>query len=259
MSTYTDTKTFTGFVYMRYFLLCFLLFSQSSFANFDWSDYSSLLAQHVIKGEKGGIKGHLVDYENFSQDPKFSSLIERLALFDSTALAGNKKIAFYLNTYNLLAIKLVADHKPKNSIRDIGTWFSPVWQKPAGVLNGKAISLDTIEHKILRKMNEPKIHFALVCASMSCPDLRTEAYNSIDLDKQLEQQTRVFLANKDKGIHIKDETIYISKIFDWFSEDFNKNKGKQGVLQFITHYQIEAGRFSNYQTLDYNWDLNQVK
>lgn len=246
-------------MYMRYLLLCLLLLCQPSFANFDWSDYSSLLSQHVIKAEKSGINGHLLDYKGFSQDPKFTSLIERLALFDSTALAGNEKIAFYLNTYNLLAIKLIVDHQPNKSIRDIGTWFSPVWQKPAGVLNGKAVSLDTIEHKILRKMNEPRIHFALVCASMSCPDLRTEAYNSKDLDKQLDQQTRVFLANKDKGIQIKDETIYISKIFDWFSEDFSKEKGPQGVLQFIAHYQIEAGRFSSYQTLDYNWDLNQVK
>lgn len=244
---------------MRYLLLCFLLFSQSSFANFDWSDYSSLLSTHVTKGERDGINSHLLDYQGFSQDPKFASLIERLALFDSTKLSGNEKIAFYLNTYNLLAIKLVADHKPTKSIRDIGTWFSPVWQKPAGVLNGKTISLDTIEHKILRKMNEPRIHFALVCASMSCPDLRAEAYTSNDLDKQLDQQTRIFLANKEKGAHIKNETIYISKIFDWFSEDFNKNKGSQGVLQFIAHYQIEAGRFSSYQTLDYNWNLNQVK
>ena len=244
---------------MRIFALCFLLVSYSSSASFDWSDYSSLLSQHVISGEKDGIHSNLVDYQAFSKDPKFSNLIERLALFDSTALIGNEKIAFYLNTYNILAIKLVSEHKPKKSIRDIGTWFSPVWQKPAAVVAGKTISLDTIEHKILRKMNEPRIHFALVCASISCPDLRTEAYNSKDLENQLDQQTKTFLANKEKGLDIKGETIYISKIFDWFTVDFSKDKSTEGVIKFIAKYNIEAGRFSDYETLEYNWDLNQTQ
>lgn len=244
---------------MRIFALFLLLICHASSANFDWSDYSSLLAQHVAPGELDGIPSNLVDYQAFSQDPKFASLIERLALFDSTALSGNEKIAFYLNAYNLLAIKMVAEYQPKSSIRDIGTWFSPVWQKPAAVLAGTTISLDTIEHTILRKMNEPRIHFALVCASISCPDLRTEAYDSKILDSQLDQQTKAFLANKQKGLLIKGGTIYISKIFDWFTEDFSKDKNAAGVLRFIAKYNMEAGRFSDYETLDYNWGLNQAQ
>jgi hypothetical protein len=244
---------------MRIFALCFLLISHGSSASFDWTDYSALLSKHVTNGEKEGIHSNLVDYQAFSQDPRFSDLIERLALFDSSTLASNEKIAFYLNTYNLLAIKLVAEHKPKKSIRDIGTWFSPVWQKPAAVVAGKMISLDTIEHNILRKMNEPRVHFALVCASISCPDLRTEAYNSKDLDNQLDQQAKIFLANKEKGLHIKGETVYISKIFDWFTEDFSKDNNAAGVIRFIAQYNIEAGRFSDYETLEYNWNLNQAQ
>jgi hypothetical protein len=211
----------------------------------------------VVNIEKDGIRSNLVNYQAVSQDPKYNSLLERLALFDSKVLTGKEKLAFYINAYNLLAIKLVTDHKPKHSIRDISTWFSPVWQKPAGVLAGKTISLDTIEHKILRKMNEPKIHFALVCASMSCPDLRTEAYNSKNLDKQLDEQTRLFLADQQKGVKILGETIYVSKIFDWFTEDFSKEENVEGVLRFIARFQIEAGRFSRYKTLDYNWQLNK--
>jgi hypothetical protein len=207
--------------------------------------------------KKNGIQSNLVNYQAFSRDPKFASLLERLALFDSTTLTEKEKLAFYINAYNLLAIKLVTDHKPTHSIRDIGTWFRPVWQKPAGVLAGKTISLDTIEHKILRKMKEPRIHFALVCASMSCPDLRTEAYTSKKLETQLEDQTRTFLANKTKGFKISGETIYVSKIFDWFSEDFSEEKNTTGVLKFIAQYSIEAGRFSHYRTLDYDWQLNQ--
>jgi hypothetical protein len=246
---------------MRIIALCFILLSNYSLANssasFDWSDYSALLKQNVQPGETSGIRTNLVNYTVIASDPKFSSLIERLASFNPSSLKGAEKLAFYINTYNLFAIKLIADHKPKHSIRDIGTWFSPVWQKPAAMLNTKTISLDTIEHKILRHMNEPRIHFAIVCASLSCPDLRTEAYSANTLNNQLDQQARNFLANTSKGINIKGQKIYISKIFDWFAKDFAKDEKATGILKFIAQYNIEAGRFSDYETLDYNWQLNQ--
>ena len=242
---------------MRLFLLCLIFVSQLSNANFDWSDLSSLLKNNIAQSEKSEILSNLVNYNAIEQDPKFTSLLERIATFDPSHLKGKEKLAFYINTYNLFAIKLVTEHKPKHSIRDIGTWFSPVWQKPAGVLNGKPISLDTIEHKILRKMKEPRIHFAIVCASMSCPDLRDEAYSAQRLEQQLDEQTRSFLANKSKGVSIQGETIYISKIFDWFTKDFAKDKKSTSILKFIAQYNMEAGRFDEYETLDYDWELNR--
>ncbi len=242
---------------MRILLLCLALFSQYSSASFDWSDYSALLTQYVSNGEKSGIQSNLVDYHAFSQDERYSVLLEKIATYDSTALVGNEKLAFYLNAYNLLAIKLVIDHKPKKSIRDIGSWFNPVWQKPAGVLAGKVISLDTIEHKILRKMKEPRIHFALVCASLSCPDLRTEVYDSENLEKQLDEQTKNFLSNKQKGLKIDGQKVYVSKIFDWFAEDFSPKKSHKTILKFIAKYNIEVGRYSDFDTLEYNWQLNK--
>jgi|TARA_B110000008_G_scaffold164383_1_gene164696 hypothetical protein len=245
--------------FMRIFMLLFVFVSQYSAANFDWSDYSSLLADNITQAEKSGITSNLVNYQAFANDPKFHSLINQLASYDPSILEGNDKMAFYINTYNIFAINLVIENKPHKSIRNIGSWFSPVWQKPAGILNGKPVSLDTIEHKILRKMEEPRIHFAIVCASMSCPDLRKEAYVGENLDRQLEDQTRSFLADKEKGLRIDNEKIYISKIFDWFSEDFSKDKSEAGILQFIAKYQIEARRFSGYKTLDYDWQLNKVE
>ena len=242
---------------MRIFLLCLAFVSQYSSANFDWSDYSTLLEKNIINTEKAGIQTNLLNYDAISKDPTFSSLFERLAAFDPNALKGKEKMAFYINTYNLFAIKLITDHHPKHSIRDIGSWFSPVWQKPAAILNTKTISLDTIEHKILRKMKEPRIHFAIVCASLSCPDLRNEAYTADNLDEQLDEQTRRFLGNSDKGIHIKGEEIYISKIFDWFTKDFASDEKPTSILKYIAQYNIEAGRFSEYNTLDYNWQLNK--
>ena len=242
---------------MRILLLCLACVSQYSSANFDWSDYSTLLKQNIINEERSGVRTNLLNYEAISNDPKFSLLFERLAAFDPASLEGKEKMAFYINTYNVFAIKLITDHKPKHSIRDIGTWFSPVWQKPAAMLTSKTISLDTIEHKILRKMGEPRIHFAIVCASLSCPDLRTEAYTAENLNQQLDEQTRGFLANSSKGISIEGEKIYISKIFDWFTKDFAADQKPASILKYIAQYNIEAGRFSEYETLDYNWQLNQ--
>lgn len=242
---------------MRILLLCLVFISPYCLASFDWSDYNTLLKQNIVNAEKSGIQSNLIDYDAFSRDPKFSSLLERLAAFDPSSLNRQDKLAFYINTYNLFAIKLITDHKPKRSIRDIGSWFSPVWQKPAAMLNGKTISLDAIEHKILRKMKEPRIHFAIVCASLSCPDLRTEAYSGEHLSQQLEDQTRNFLANSSKGIRIEGEKLYVSKIFEWFAEDFSNDKKPINILKFIAQYNIEAGRFSKYETLNYNWKLNQ--
>jgi hypothetical protein len=246
-----------GVYEMRILLLCLVFVSHYSSAGFDWSDYSTLLKQNIVKEERSGILTNLVNYDSISKDPKFSGLFERLAVFDPSNLKGQEKIAFYINTYNLFAIKLITDHKPKHSIRDIGSWFSPVWQKPAAMLNTKAVSLDKIEHKILRKMNEPRIHFAIVCASLSCPDLRTEAYSADSLNNQLDEQTRGFLSNTGKGIHIKGEEIYISKIFDWFDKDFAAKKESASILKYIAQYNMEAGRFTDYSTLDYNWELNK--
>jgi hypothetical protein len=253
------------FNFMRIIALCLLLLSSLSSANtlndssadFDWSDYTTLLKQNIKQVESSDIRTNLVNYQAISEDPKYSALFERLASYNPSSLKGKDKIAFYINIYNLFAIKLVTDHMPKKSIRDIGTWFSPVWQKPAAVLASKAISLDTIEHKILRRMNEPRIHFAIVCASLSCPDLRTEAYSANKLNEQLDEQARNFLANSGKGIKIEGGKIYLSKIFSWFAEDFAKDEKPISILKFIAQYNIEAGRFSEYETLDYNWQLNR--
>jgi hypothetical protein len=242
---------------MRILLLCFLFFSQCSSANFDWTEYSELLKEYVQNEQKMGIQSNLVDYKGIGKDPRYLNLLEQLASFNSSNLLGNEKLAFYINTYNIFTIKLIIDYKPTGSIKDIGSWFNPVWQKPAGVLSGNVISLDTIEHKILRPMNEPRIHFAITCASMSCPDIRKEPYESNKLESQLEEQTLSFINNEEKGIKLDGENIYISKIFDWFSEDFSSNNQDIDILRFIAQYKMEAGRFSHYKTLDYNWKLNQ--
>ncbi|MBI4005819.1 MAG: DUF547 domain-containing protein [Gammaproteobacteria bacterium] len=140
-----------------------------------------------------------------------------------------------------------------SSIKDAGSWLEPVWDKLAGKINGKAMSLGKIEHEILRSMGEPRIHMAIVCASLSCPDLRHEAYRADILEDQLQDQTLRFLQNKAKGLKIEGHEIFVSKIFEWFKDDFTKYGGTEA---FIRQYIDIPGDVILKPVITYNWDLN---
>ena len=203
------------------FLLLPLVGSAGNEADFDWQGYSKLLSENIAVQEVQGIRSHLLDYSNIKQDQRLLATLAQLSRYDPSTLSGNSKKAFYINAYNILAIKMILDHQPEQSIKDIGNWFNPVWKREAGMIDGKAVSLDYIEHQVLRPMADPRIHFAIVCASLSCPDLRTEAYSPAQLDDQLEDQAQQFLANNTKGLTIEEGHLKLSKIFDWFEKDFS--------------------------------------
>jgi len=157
--------------------------------------------------------------------------------------------------YNILALKTVLDHWPVESIKDVGSLLSPVWDKPAGNIGGKAVSLGEIEHKILRPMGEPRVHLAIVCASVSCPDLRNTPFTGSELDSQLDEQARQFLNNADKGLKIGSKRIRISKIFDWFEEDF---RSIGGVEAFIRGYRPDLPALRFTESINYDWDVNGI-
>jgi len=221
----------------------------------DWQPYAALLHNHVHAGQRDNIRLNLVDYNAWANDKRWPALLATLRDFDTTELANrNEKLAFWINTYNILAIKVVLDHAPLESIRDVGSFFSPVWNKPAGIVAGKQRTLHEIEHEILRTLGEPRIHFAIVCASVSCPDLRREPYRAATLDAQLDNQASRFLHTPGKGLQIAQNSIKISKIFDWFSKDFDSTGG---VDTFIRKYRSDKSLSTRSLTyLDYNWSLN---
>ena len=229
---------------------------------FDFSDWDSLIKKYVKPKRVDGIFINAVDYKNLKNDRNFNKLISRL---DSAQLVSLKsreeKLVFWINTYNILAAKMVTDHYPIKSIKDAGSIFSRVWKKNAGHVAGKERTLNEIEHKILRKMDEPRIHMAIVCASVSCPDLRLEAFNVNSLNEQLDEQMKVFLKSSEKGLKIDNEKnrVYISSIFKWFEDDF---ESRGGVLKFIANYvspdvakKLTRSGIKIYY-LEYNWDIN---
>jgi hypothetical protein len=221
----------------------------------DFAALDALLHRHVRPGVREGIPLNLVDYAAWARDPDHRRAVEALETFDPARLETRaERLAFWVNAYNLLAIRVVIEHGVPGSIKDAGNLFFPVWKRTAGTVGGRKVSLDEVEHGILRPMGEPRIHFAIVCASLSCPDLRPEAYVPERLDAQLDDQVKGFLANPAKGM-VGDEAVRVSRIFDWFEADFG---GEAGVVRFLRAHTPgrvpPVARVAGY--LPYDWSLN---
>jgi len=160
-----------------------------------------------------------------------------------------RKLAFWINAYNALTIDLILKHYPLKSIKDIkDPWDQKLWE-----FDNTYLSLNDIEHNILRKMNEPRIHFAIVCASESCPKLQNTAFTDENLEEQLTKATQEFLADTSKN-EISENEIKLSKIFRWFKKDFEQDGS---LIDFLNKYTaIEISDKAKKSFKDYSWDLN---
>ena len=238
----------------------------ASGTTFDFSDWDVLLKKYTHDITKENVHLTSIKYIFLKNDKQFKYLIRKLEKFPVDSLkSSNEKLSFWINVYNIMAVKIISDHYPVKSIQDIGTWFDLVWNKNAGIVGGKAYSLNDIEHRILRKMGDPRIHAAIVCASVSCPDLATFSYKPEDISEQLDNRFKDLLANKTKGffVHQTEEAIYISQIFKWFKKDFQQ---AGGIINILNKYapadkmedlkHLESGKYS-LRYFDFNWSLNE--
>lgn len=220
-----------------------------------WASYKTVLS-HIKPGSKNDVALMLVDYPAIKANGSLDKAYQELSAFKLAGLSSQEeKLAFYINAYNILALKMVADHWPVDSIKDIGNLLNPVWDKPAGEIGGKSVSLGEVEHKILRTMNEPRIHLAIVCASVSCPDLRNEPYTAAQLNKQLDGQAKAFLDNPGKGLKVEKDKLLVSQIFEWFEEDFSS---QGGVQAFIKRYKADAPELKINADMPYDWGVNSL-
>lgn len=227
-------------------LFVIVLISVSSFAqNFDYKKTNTFLGKYV--SEKGNVNYDKIKTNKVELDAVIKQFEDKQP---TDKWSKNEKLAYYINAYNVYTLKVVIDNYPTKSIKDIDN----AWDKKI-VQSGKSkISLSDVEHKILRKMNEPRIHFAINCASFSCPNLLNEAYLPQTLDKQLEAVTKSFINDKTKNTMAVNE-IKISEIFNWFGGDF-KTKNTS-VIDFINIYStIKIDKKAKIKYLDYNWSLN---
>ncbi|MFC1489682.1 DUF547 domain-containing protein [Candidatus Latescibacterota bacterium] len=242
--------------------------------------YAAILTQYV--NDSG-----MVDYGNLKRDKSgigdAASALSGIAKNEYNLLSENNKIAFLINTYNFLTIKVIIDNYPikssftkslifpKNSIRQI----SGVWDDILFSVLGEMMSLNHIEHEILRvEFNEPGIHLALVCAAMGCPPLRNKPYDGEKLDAQIADQARKFVSDRNKfTIDKQKKTVHLSSIFKWYGGDFTKQYGTEtrfkshdkdvrAVLNYLVPYVLPDDKTfllnESYKIsyLDYDWTLN---
>ena len=196
-----------------------------------------------------------VNYSSFKTDhKKLLDYIYVLNLAKSNeafqSFSKEEKLAFWINAYNAMTIDLILRNYPLNSIKDIkDPWEQRLWK-----LENKWYNLNEIEHQILRKMNEPRIHFAIVCASYSCPKLQNETFTAADLDSQLTRVTKVFLNDPERN-SISENSLELSKIFQWFAKDFKQNGS---LINFLNQYSdIKISNKAKKSFKDYNWALNE--
>ncbi len=204
--------------------------------------------------------GQLLRHRNVMEDYLVVSARVPRPQFDQWQ--NPQRMAFLLNIYNATTLKLLADHYPLKSIKDIST-FPPVWKLKVVRLFGNKYSLDDLEHGMIRKQfKSPQIHFALVCGARSCPPLRKEPYTARRLETQFSEQAQAFLRDADKNRVDRDaKIIHLSPLFKWYAEDFGRTE--EDLVRFIAPHlsaedrvALEGGGFRIEYT-DYDWSLNR--
>ena len=246
----------TGLFVLLVFLVqaCGLKEHRSSSPPLSHDLWNQLVSQHV--SPEGQVR-----YEGFIKDSlqlnAYLNLLKTNHPNDQN-WKQDEQIAYWINAYNAFTVKLIVDHYPVKSIKDIKRgipFINSVWDIKFINIEGAIYDLNNIEHRILRsdKYKEPRIHFAINCASVSCPKLRNEAFTASQLEMQLTDQARSFLSNPIKNKITKDH-YQVSKIFSWFKKDFVR---EGSLIDFLNQYasvQIDKGAKKDF--LDYNWNLN---
>ncbi|MGI9046392.1 MAG: DUF547 domain-containing protein [Burkholderiales bacterium] len=212
--------------------------------------FDAVLRDHVDDGA--------VDYPAVAADTRFADYLEQLRKTDAQSLPRAQKLAFWINAYNALAMKGILDGSSPRSFFGKAKFFYTDKYEAGGVKT----NLYDLEHDILLPLNDARIHFAIVCASRSCPKLRAQAYSAERLDQQLDASARDFINDATRNRYDRaQKTAYLSAIFDWFEGDFERAAG--GVQKFVARYlndehiaqELDSESY-RVEHLDYDWNLN---
>ncbi len=264
-------RSLTRVVYLVLLAVCPAL----NAADVSHSQWNQLLQDHVQMGPKG--QQSRVDYAGFKKnEAALNSYVARLSNvsqpnFDSWS--DDAQLAFLINAYNAWTVKLILSRYPKlDSIKDIGFFWSSPWSKRFIPLLGETRSLDDIEHNLIRgtaRYGEPRIHFAVNCASIGCPALLNRAYKAETLESQLDTVSRNFLSDRRRN-GVVNGVLVVSPIFKWYVQDFSKGwQGATSLRAYLAIYakalglsdaekaQLISGKLAIAYS-DYDWALNGV-
>jgi hypothetical protein len=229
----------------------------------DHSVWNELLARYNVPAGDGSRR---FAYGRVSADDRrrLGDYVDGLARLAVSDLARAEQRAFWINLYNALTVKLVLERWPVASIRDIaispGLFSAGPWGKKLVTVEGESLSLDDVEHRILRPIwKDPRIHYAVNCAAIGCPDLWPAAFTAANAEALLERAARAFV-NHPRGVRIEDGRLVVSSIYVWFREDFGDGTDA-GVIAHISRYAVPdlqralagIGRVSDH---DYDWAIN---
>ncbi|MEX1002650.1 MAG: DUF547 domain-containing protein [Crocinitomicaceae bacterium] len=232
-----------------FFTLFFSVFAFSS-ERADHSLWTELLKKHVSSQGKVDYKGFMDDIEPFDK-----YLIELRSHAPMKDWSSDEKKAFYINCYNAYTIKFVITKYPVSSPKDVKFSGKDMWNFRMVQVGPQKYSLQQVEDNILRRMGDPRIHFAINCAAKSCPKLLNEAYEADKLNAQLSKVTKAFIRNETHN-EIKSKKIEISKIFEWYADDFKE--GDMTLISFINKYsEVTVNEDAKIEYKEYNWSLNE--
>jgi hypothetical protein len=235
---------------------------ESTTATIDHGDWQQLLDAYLVTEGTGGI--NRFDYANITDGDRarLESYIKQLAATDPRAYPSAEQRAYWINLYNALTVEVVLRYYPVKSIRDIerGLLGSGPWKKQLVEVAGQPLTLNDIEHRILRPIwRDPRTHYAVNCASLGCPNLAARVYTAATVDSLLDEAARAYI-NHRRGVAFKNGRLTLSSIYNWFDVDFGESDA--AVLEHLAKYAEPelAGRLAGYDgriRYDYDWSLNK--
>lgn len=271
----TFTKPLLRPLFKPVLIASILTSSVSAYADFNHSSWDRLLDQHVTmtnggKASKVNYNGMKADQAALAQYLNATSKVSKAAF---NQWSKDEQLAFLINVYNACTVELVLTRYPNiKSIKDIGSLLRSPWKQDVALLFGKKRSLDDIEHSLIRGSdrynNDPRIHFAVNCASIGCPALQDYAFTGSKLEGQLEQVTVKFLADRSRN-RLRGDKLEVSPIFKWYKKDFEQGwRGTHSVGKFLARYskplglspsqahKVKQGNLKISYTA-YDWNLNK--
>ncbi|MGR5420599.1 DUF547 domain-containing protein [Vibrio sp. PNB22_4_1] len=228
--------------------------NQANQAQISHQEWQQLLDTYLVKqGENT-----LFRYSKVSSadKAKLKHYIQRLTNLNPLQYNQAEQYAYWVNLYNAITVQLILDNYPVKSITKLGGLFSfGPWGDDVVVINGKVLTLNDIEHRILRPIwNDSRTHYAVNCASLGCPNLQTQAFTADNTQALLNSAAKAFI-NSRKGVSVQGNTAQLSSLYDWFADDFG---GKKQVFRHIVQYAPQYKSFSGKVKYEYNWDLNEA-
>ncbi|MFA0566713.1 DUF547 domain-containing protein [Vibrio gallaecicus] len=217
-------------------------------------DWQQFLDSYLVKQSQHT----LVHYQAVSTEDKakLEQYIKLLEQVNPLDYSKAEQYAYWVNLYNAVTVDLILNAYPIKSITKLGGLFSfGPWGDDVVVVNGKSLTLNDIEHRILRPIwQDPRTHYAVNCASLGCPNLQSEAFTSDNTEILLEQAATEYI-NSNKGVLIENNKLQLSSIYEWFAVDFGTEKQ---LIQHLDQYRTKPVTNTNKISYDYDWSLNQV-